>query len=114
LFNGADRIETTVYEYDQAGRVVRTVTRSTDWLEEDTIAAIELENYEADTCQGCGGQRSETTISENEFAYTTGTVVRCHQCTAADIAQEQLDAAKLPHPSALYIPMVLRGTDNDH
>lgn len=51
------------------------------WLDEDRDWALALLEVEADTCPGCGQPLSESTHSDNEFAYTAS-ASRCHSCAA--------------------------------
>jgi hypothetical protein len=105
----------TTHETDAAGTVLRSVTvADSDWTADDATSALDLIEYEGGLCPGCSQPFAETTDSQNEFAYKATLPVRCHRCTTSDIASEE--AQKLPHPSALFIPIVLRGqheTDTD-
>lgn len=51
------------------------------WLDEDRDWAVALHLIEADTCEGCGQPRSESTSPDNEFGYTAAPI-RCHACAA--------------------------------
>ena len=50
------------------------------WTEDDREWAMALLAYEADLCE-CGQPRSESTLTDNEFAYATEPL-RCHACRA--------------------------------
>jgi len=103
------------------GRVLTTITRTAAdgaqisttepaWTEEDTVAALQLQEYENDLCPGCHHPLAETTDPAKEFAYKATPPIRCHRCTASGIAGDQ--AQELPQPSALFIPVVLRETQS--
>lgn len=63
---GREPVETTVYEYDEAGRLVRSVTtREPEWTEQDTAEILALVEYRAMLCPcGCGFLTEETTSHE--------------------------------------------------
>lgn len=62
------------------------------WLASDRDAALALLDLEADACSGCGQPRSESTLIENEWAYTAEGQ-KCHGCTAVDRAQSKFAEA---------------------
>lgn len=77
--------------------------REVEWTDQERGYAQALLEFEAGKCGGCGDQLSETTKLENEFAYN-GQVhsLRCHKCTAIEIAQAKVTGKKnYPHPGAL-------------
>lgn len=93
----------TVYERDQAGRVIRTQQRyaSPEWNDLDRAYSLALDVYEAGLCDGCGYPLDETTKAEHTEAYVAKPPIRCHRCTAqiqAAEAQErpQMDALRWP------------------
>lgn len=51
------------------------------WLDDDRDWALALHLLEADTCDGCGQPRSESTLPENEYGYSV-VPIRCHSCAA--------------------------------
>ncbi|WP_326565073.1 hypothetical protein VSH64_24845 [Amycolatopsis rhabdoformis] len=55
-------------------------------------------DFEALTCNGCGGYLPETTDPENEARYLTEPPHRCHRCTSIAAKQENYQKAK--HPNA--------------
>lgn len=66
-FNGWEPSWETVYEYDDAGRLVRSVTRQIEpeW-DDDTRGLVEgLARYDADCCPGCGMHKSILDDFEN-------------------------------------------------
>lgn len=79
------------------------------WTEEDRRLASELTQYEAECCPNCREPLEETSKPENEFRYRAETPIRCHRCTATEIATDE--AQSRPHPAALLIPIRLREPD---
>lgn len=55
-----------MYEYDDAGRVVRSVTtREAEWTEQDRAELLALAVYRAGLCPcGCGHRYADTTSPE--------------------------------------------------
>lgn len=72
----------TVYEYDEDGRLVRSVTtHDAEWTDEDLGHAKAYQRNENSKCPGCGLDLSETTDPENEGMYEAPPPMRCHACT---------------------------------
>ena len=94
----------TVYERDQAGRVIRTTQRyeTPEWTDLDRAYVLALDLYEAGLCDGCGHPLEETTRAENSEAYVAKAPVRCHRCTAQVHAAEEHER---PQPEALRWPV---------
>ena len=65
--------------------MVRSETR---WSRRDVDLALALHEYEAGLCRGCGDPLAVTTRPENDGAYRTSLPIRCHKCTAVQIASE--------------------------
>ena len=74
----------TTYEYDHAGRVVRSTTN--DWTVEDTNLVWALDQYEAGLCPGGDHHLDVTAKPEHEDAYRPKEKIRCHYCTARAVA----------------------------
>lgn len=103
---------TTTYEYDDQGRVVRTVAVSDpDWTDLDRRAALALHAYEQDLCSGCGQPLSETTKPERDGQYLPLAAVRCHFCTAAEMGRAAYQDNS--HAAALHVPVRLMPPDPD-
>jgi hypothetical protein len=109
-FLGRELVQTTSYFYGLDGRLVtsRTTTEA-EWTEDDRRMAMELQDWEATLCPGCQSPLSETTSPENETGYVAGLPVRCHRCTASAKAMKPYEESEVP--SALFLPVVLRGTE---
>lgn len=82
---GRQRVSVTEYVYDDAGRLLRSVTtHDAEWSEMDLGNAKAHRRNEADRCPGCGLPLSETTLTENEGAYEAPPPTRCHACTSLE------------------------------
>jgi hypothetical protein len=87
-FDGWEPRQVTEYAYDDAGRLVRAVTRrEVEWDEQQQAYALALVGARALTCDGCGGWLPETTTTDAE-EYTVPPPYRCGRCTRIAIAQE--------------------------
>lgn len=96
---------TTEHHYNGAGQLVRSVT-SSPWTQDDRDNVFALLNYEADCCPSCRQPLAETTDPDNEGRFVPLLPIRCHRCTAVDMAQ---DAAQSHNsPGALLIPVEFR------
>lgn len=96
--HGREPRQVTTYEYDDTGRLVRSVTvREPEWTERDLAEATALLALEAETCPGCGQPISESTHPDAEDGYEVDLPIRCHACTELDRAR----AIDRPNPSAL-------------
>lgn len=85
VFLGQRRIVTT-YEYDAAGRVVRSTTN--DWTVEDSNLVWALDQYEAGLCPGGDHHLDETAKLERADAYRPNDPILCHYCKAKALTQE--------------------------
>lgn len=94
-FNGWEP-KVTVREYP--GRMIHSA--EPEWDDESRALAVALTLWEADKCGGCGQPLSETTEVDSDGMYRP-TVIRCHACTAAQIATEMFQDA--PQSSALMV-----------
>ncbi|MFB4285706.1 hypothetical protein ACBJ59_61340 [Nonomuraea sp. MTCD27] len=81
---GREPREVTVFEYDDADRLVRAITvREPEWLEEDRDWALADLDDQASRCpNGCGMPLEDTTHPDNEGAYVADEPPRCHACAA--------------------------------
>ncbi len=53
------------------------------WLPDDTLAALDWQEYEATRCSGCGQPRDECMAHEDDAPAYEVTMTRCHACSAA-------------------------------
>jgi YD repeat-containing protein len=82
LLLGRRRVSVTEYEYDDEGRLIRSVTtHDPEWSEEDLGFAKAHRRREAERCPGCGLPLSETTDPDREGEYEAPPPTRCHACT---------------------------------
>lgn len=64
---GREPGEVTEHEYDDAGRLIRSVTtREPEWTEQDTAEILALAAYRDSLCECCGLPKSLTWISEKD------------------------------------------------
>lgn len=79
---GRRRVSVTVYEYDDDGRLVRSVTtHDPEFLDEDLGYGKAHRRNEMDLCPTCRMPLSETTDPDNEGRYEVPPPIRCHACT---------------------------------
>ncbi len=79
----------TSYEYDDAGRLVRSTTVvESEWDEQAQNEVLALLRVESMTCSGCGGWLPETTTVDAE-GWVVEPPHRCGRCTALAIAQDR-------------------------
>lgn len=82
MWLGRQRVSVTTYEYDDAGRLVRSITvHDAEWTDDDRACAQARRRNEADRCPGCGLPMSETTDAKNMGGYEAPYPVQCFACT---------------------------------
>ena len=103
---GREPEETTTYEYDENGRLLRSVTtREPRWTDEDIAWAAAWMQEQADCCPGeCGLPLSETTAMKEGVPVHTYHVDIPRVCRACETLAKKKDAyAKQyedPYPQA--------------
>lgn len=94
MFDGRELVEETVHEYDDQGRLVRSVTtREAMWTELDQAKILALGMYRATLCPSCHRPMDECQSYngwEPEFKVD---VARCH-ATYARLAAKESDELK--------------------
>lgn len=80
----------TTYEYDDAGRMVRSWQQS-EWTEEDRALMLARDVHLKSLCR-CGHQKEQAWHPGNEGWYEVTAVYECHACTAL-ARHEDSDAA---------------------
>lgn len=71
----------TTHRYDDAGRLVESVTTvEPEWDEVERAWAMTLIDVESDTCNGCGQPLSETLTREAYEGYEAGPPAVCQGC----------------------------------
>jgi hypothetical protein len=64
---GREPTETTEYEYDEYGLLVRAVTvRDPEWTEQDAAEMLALAEYRDSLCDCCGMPKSMTLVDERD------------------------------------------------
>lgn len=89
---------TTVYEHDDAGRLVGSAPE-TEW---DTLQRgwmLALAEYRASRCRRCGNNINETTAKEGTHQWRVRKV-RCFACDALEGAQQQASNKPEDRPGA--------------
>lgn len=96
--DGWEPTETTEYEYDDGGRLVRSVTvREPEWSEQDRAWMAALAAYRTTRCPNCGGDLGECTAHESDGrTFVVPDPVRCRARTALAIKQAQYQDATQP------------------
>lgn len=85
---GREPTSTTSYEYDDTGRVVRSVTvREPEWTALDTAELLALQLYRQGLCPLHGGPLADCTSSEDTGPQFAVRAVRCR-------AEDELIAAQ--------------------
>ena len=88
-FDGWEPTEVTEHEYDDAGRLVRSVSRrESEFDEEDRGWFLALALCRRLTCAGCGHWLPESTSTATED-YQVDAPYRCGACTMLAMRQEQ-------------------------
>lgn len=99
----------TVYEYDDAGRLLRTVSQAEpEWDEQEQAWALALASYEEDeTCPVCGGPKAICQAPENDGRFQVPPPTRCFVATAIADAREPY-GKNAKHPQALMFGAYLK------
>lgn len=75
------------------------------WLESDTLLQLALTEHEG-SLHTCGVPFDEGADPANEGRFTAGLPVRCHACTAIEVAREKVRDSKYPQAGALSVRLV--------
>lgn len=83
--DGWEPVTVAEHEYDDDGRLIRTVTRrEPEWDEESRTWAEAWLVYKSQIHEACGHYLPDSTEAAAE--YEVGDATRCHACTARSIA----------------------------
>jgi hypothetical protein len=106
---------TTTHEYDERGRLVRSVeTAEPEWDPESYALLAALADYEAELCPRCGEPLSECMDAGADpnnpratHRYVGRIRGRCHACDALVVKQEtdrkdDAGSAPIPRPESLH------------
>jgi hypothetical protein len=99
--DGREPVTTTTYEYDDDGRVARTVAvREPEWTEQDRAELLALALYRTWLCPcGCGYLAKDTFSHEEIGPAFKATHLACRATLALLEAQRASDTGK-PNPNA--------------
>ena len=107
-WSGWEPAEVTTYEYDDAGRLIRSTTvREAEWNEVDRGAALALQAYEAGLCGGCGQPTSQSMDPDTQFRWRGKLLAQCHACYALGAYRDALEKQEQPQPQSLRLGVVL-------
>lgn len=89
-FDGWEPVEVHDHEYDETGRLIRTVvTREPEWDEDQRLWMLGLTLREASECHRCGGSLHETTDYQWKWQPSPPTV--CFRCVALAASAHEYD-----------------------
>jgi len=74
----------TCYEYDQDGRVARTITEPA-WTAEDRALMLALQMHEQSLCSGCGEPKGRAWHPDMDGWYEAAT----YECNACSVIQDR-------------------------
>ena len=107
-FDGWEPVEVAEHEYDDSGRLVRTVTRrEPEWDDEQRGWALAWLTYKANVHDACGHYLPDSTAPEADEGYVVEAAIRCHACTAR--AQAYARYSESPQPEALLYAVRRKG-----
>lgn len=92
----------TEYEYDDAGRLIRSVTTTEPtWTEQDRAEILALDAYRATLCPcGCGHALADTTANEETGPQFSVNYVSCHARMELIDAQNAASKGDSPYTTA--------------
>lgn len=108
-FLGWEPSHVAVHEYDDDGRLVRTVsTPEVEWDDDERAWMLALAELEAQSCDGCGGWLAVTTDVKMSDGYVAEHPLRCHRCEALAVRRKAV--REKPNPEAFTVwPVRERG-----
>jgi hypothetical protein len=115
-FDGWTPARETVHEYDDDGRLARSVERAeSPWDDEQRGWMVAYAEWEATRCPLCGGDPDECSSEGSYGRWKTGPVRRCQKTHEVRVAQaaraKTVPAGTDDHPGALLWRVVERGSD---
>lgn len=113
-FCGWEPRTVTTYEYDEGGRLVRSVTvTEREWDDDQRELAYGLARWEASLCPGCGGDLAETTDPSAEYAWRRTGPQRCYRCQMLEMYQEAEAKAQTAQPQSLLYQLERKPEEPD-
>lgn len=101
--------QVTEHEYDDAGRLVRSVTSvEVEWDDEQRAWMLALAEADAQSCDGCGGWLPHTTSIEMSDGFVADHPLRCHRCEALSVRRKSVSDKPNPESFAVW-PVHERG-----
>lgn len=95
------------YEYDDDGRLIRSVTtREPEWDEQERAWFLALAEFESRPCPNCGRPTSVCTDPASEGRWAVPPPMRCYPTTAILEARKPYDE-RSPQPQALLFSATL-------
>jgi len=107
-FMGWEPTRIVDYEYDDGGRLLRSVeTTEAEWDGEQRAWMQALADLQGQLCSGCGGYLEDTLRPDVE--YVADHPLRCHKCEALEIRRDQIRET-VRHPGSFPVwPVHERG-----
>lgn len=106
--DGWEPVEVAEHEYDDAGRLIRTVTRrEPEWDDEQRAWMDAWLLYRSNIHEACGHYLPDSTAPEAEDGYVSEDAIRCHACTARARAFARYSESQ--QPEALLFPVKRKG-----
>lgn len=102
--DGWEPVTVSEHEYDDAGRLLRTVTRrEPEWDDEQRAWMDAWLLYKSGVHEACGHYLPDSTATEAEDGYVAELPIRCHACTARARAFTRYSESQ--HVEALLFPV---------
>lgn len=99
--DGWEAAEVTDYVYDEAGRLIRSVTtREAEWDDTEQGWMLALAEWERGRCHLCGGDLTECWDRSSEGRWQVPPPIRCQRTTAIAAGRkpyENNDTVPAPH-----------------
>lgn len=102
--DGWEPVEVSEHEYDDDGRLIRTVTRrEAEWDDHERAWMDAWLLYRSNVHDACGHYLPDSTAGEDDWV--ADKPIRCHACTARAAAYKRIEAAGNQYPEALLFPV---------
>jgi hypothetical protein len=107
--DGREPESTTVHEYDDAGRIVRsTTTAESRYTEQDRAELLAIAVYRDGLCSVCGGPATECQSHEATGPKFKPSRLRCRRSDAVLVAKSALQNTDRPEALAWFTTTVRR------
>lgn len=100
--DGREPVQTTDYEYDEDGRLRRSIcTSEPRWTEQDRAEVLAYEYYQSLFCPcGCGLKFEDTTSNEEKGPQFRASFITCRARMAVIDQQDEAAKAQSPYDRA--------------